>query len=122
MNITVSQRPHASVVQMQGRFLGSLHGDAFRGTLDELKRQDRRNVVVDLSRVDFMDSSAIGALIGGLTTMRREGGDIRLAGLERRTRDLFLMTRLLGNVFADYPTPEEADRSYAAAAPVRPAS
>src|SRR5690606_8857104 len=54
----------------------------------------------------------IGALIAGLTSMRRSGGDIRLPNLEKRIQGLFVMTRLLGPVFENYDTVEEAIERY----------
>jgi anti-anti-sigma regulatory factor len=51
-------------------------------------------------------------LISGLTTMRRDGGEIRLAGLEARIKNLFVMTHLLGPVFEAHETASDALRSY----------
>jgi anti-sigma B factor antagonist len=112
MNISVSDRYHAAVVHLKGKFLGSMHGDDFKDTLAELRAQGKKHVVLDLSAVAFLDSTGVGALIAGLASMRRDGGDIRIAGLEHRARDLFLMTRLLGPVFDEYPTIEEAEGSF----------
>jgi anti-sigma B factor antagonist len=41
-------------------------------------RGDTR-IAIDLSEVDFMDSSGLGAIIGALKTVRQEGGDLRIA-------------------------------------------
>ena len=58
-----------------------------------------------------MDSSGIGALIGALTTMKKVEGDVKLAGMKDRIKNLFLLTRLLGPVFEDYDSVEEAAAS-----------
>ena len=121
MSLRLDERYSAAVIQIQGKFLGSLEGDQFRAMLQSLKEAGRTNVVVDLSRTDFMDSSALGVLIGGLTTMRREGGDIRLACIEKRIKNLFLITRMLGPVFQDYATVAEAEMSYRDHPPAPPA-
>ena len=55
-----------------------------------------------------MDSSGIGTLIGALTTMRTAGGDLKLACMKDRIKNLFVLTRLLGPIFTDYDTVEEA--------------
>lgn len=122
MHFNVTDRYHAAVIEIQGKFLGSLHGEDFRDILDDLKANNRTRVVVDLSQTAFMDSSAIGALISGLTTMRRAGGDMRLAGMDKRVKNVFLMTRLLGPVFEDYPSVEEAATSYEQNPPPAPAA
>ena len=66
-------------------------------------------MVVDLSKTDLIDSSGIGVLISGLTTMRRDNGDVLLSALQDRIKAIFQMSRLLGPpVFQDYENAEEA--------------
>lgn len=112
MAITVEEQYQANVIKITGKFLGSVYGREFKTTLNELKETGRPNVVVDLGETEMMDSSGIGALIEGLTTMRKAGGEIRLANLEERIRPLFLMTNLLGPVFKHYPSVEETAESF----------
>jgi anti-sigma B factor antagonist len=112
MAFTVKERYQAAVISIDGRFLGSTAGQAFREQLDKLLAAGRKQIVVDLSETEFMDSSAIGVLISGLTTVRRAGGDMRLAAVTRRIKGVFVVTRLLGNVFEDYETVDEAIESF----------
>ncbi|MFQ5569690.1 MAG: STAS domain-containing protein [Rhodothermales bacterium] len=108
MPFATRERNEALVFEITGKFLGSIDGPAFKETLDTHKEAGARRVVVDLSRTDLMDSTGIGVLIAGLTSMRNAGGDMCLAALKKRVRNVFLMTRLLGSVFEDYETLEEA--------------
>ncbi len=112
MSISVQDQYQASVVQIKGKFLGSVHGSELKDVLDQLKGAGKVNVVIDLGATDFMDSSGIGMLIGGLTTMRKVGGEVRLANLEKRIRNLFMMTRLLGPVFIAYDSVTAAAESF----------
>jgi len=113
MELHINEPPHAVVIGFSGRCLGSIDGPNFKETIDDLKAAGKTNVVVDLTNADFMDSTAIGTLIGSLTTVRKAGGDMRLAGMEKRIKNLFLLTRLLGPVFDDYETVDDALASYA---------
>lgn len=115
MPFTVSEHANIPVFHIKGKFLGSLEGEAFRARIEELKEAGKTNVVVDLGSADFMDSSGMGLLISGLTTLRRADGDMRLAAIEDRIKNLFLITRVLGPVFTDYPTVEAATESYSEA-------
>ena len=112
MPFSTKEEYQAVVIDIKGRFLGSIDGAAFKTTLSELLESGKINFVVDLSRADFMDSSGIGVLIGGLTSTRRAGGDMRLAGMTKRIKNLFLITKLLGSVFDDYDTVELALKSF----------
>lgn len=114
MSFPISERYNAVVVAVKGEFFGSVQGRSFRETIAELVEKGRTNVVVDLSEATLMDSSGIGVLIESAETLRAQDGDIRLAELETKMRNLFLMTRLLGDVFQTYSTVDEAVASYEA--------
>ena len=122
MSISVQDQYQASVIQIKGKFLGSVDGPELKQKLDDLKQAGKTNVVIDLGQTDFMDSSGIGALISGLTTMRKAGGDVRLANMEKRIQGLFVMTRLLGPVFDDYDSVDAAVESYSTNPPEAPGS
>lgn len=112
MPFTVNEEYNAVVFEIKGRFLGSVDGPKFKESLAEVIQGGKTQVVVDLSRADFMDSSGIGILIGGLTSVRRSDGDMRLAGMTKRIRNLFLITKLLGSVFEDYEDVKAAVDSF----------
>lgn len=111
MPFSTSEKYQAVVIQITGKFLGSIEGPAFKEKIEELKDSGKKKVVIDLSKADFMDSSGIGALIGAFTTMKKADGDVKLAGMKERIKNLFLLTRLLGPVFEDYDSVEEAAAS-----------
>lgn len=112
MSINVQDHFQATVVEIKGKFLGSVDGQEFKQKLDDLKKAGKTNIIVDLGKTDFMDSSGIGALISGLTSLRKAGGDVRLANMEKRIKNLFLITRLLGSVFDDYESVDSAAESF----------
>jgi len=113
MSITTTEHYHAVVVSLKGEFFGSIQGPVFSETLAQLRRDGKTNIVFDLSRTTLMDSSGIGVLIEALKELRSLGGDLRLAELETKMRNLFLMTRLLGEVFEIFDTVDEAVESFA---------
>ncbi len=112
MPFNISEQYHASVVQITGKFLGALEGAAFKEAINGLRDTGKTRLVIDLSKTDMMDSTGIGLMISTLTTMRQAGGDVCLAGMEKRIKNLFLLTRLLGPVFTDYETVEDALASF----------
>ena len=110
----VSERYQAAVVTVDGKFLGSVHGPDLVESVDGLTEQGRTQVVVDLSDATLMDSTGIGVLIGQAERLREAGGDLRLAGVRKKLRNLFVMTRLLGEVFVLYDDVDDAVDSYSA--------
>lgn len=112
MPFSVKTNSGIPVFEITGKFLGSIEGPDFKEAVDTQKSAGHPHGVVDLSKADFMDSSGIGVLIGSLTSMRNAGGDLRLAGMTKRIKNLFVVTRLLGSVFEDYDTVDDAVASY----------
>ncbi len=52
------------------------------------------NVVVDLSHVEFMDSSGLGALVSGLRATRQSGSDLRIAGAGPQVLSILKLTNV----------------------------
>lgn len=67
----------------------------------------QRSFVIDLSAVDFMDSTGLAALMSCLKSLGGEG-QIVLAGPSAKVMKLFTLTRLDKGVFSIFPTTEEA--------------
>lgn len=73
---------------------------------------DRTQVVLDMSRLAFVDSSGLGALISCLRQLNGRRGDLRLCAMSKTVRALFELMRM-HRVFNIYDTREEAVRSFA---------
>lgn len=85
-----------------------LHSAAqLRAALLEACAVEAPCVVVDLSGVNFMDSSGIGVIVGALKRARERGGNLSLVGLQPRVRRIFEITGLLG-ALPFYATVDEA--------------
>jgi anti-sigma B factor antagonist len=91
--ITATTDQGVTVLQCSGRVvLGESAGlrDAIR---DALSRGET-HIVLDLTGVNYIDSSGIGELVSGYTVTRNSGGNLLLAGLQKRVRDLLQITKL----------------------------
>ncbi len=78
-----------------------------RERLVELIDGGARQVVVDLSRVDFLDSTGLGVLVGALKRLRAVGGTFGLVCVKEPLLKIFRITAL-DQVFPLYPTVEAA--------------
>ncbi len=76
-------------------------------SLAEIIARKPDHVVVDLSKVSYIDSSGLAVLIEGMQTVQRNGGKFALAGLQDGVRPIFEIARL-DQVFRIYPTVDEA--------------
>ncbi|MEM8557259.1 MAG: STAS domain-containing protein [Bacteroidota bacterium] len=111
MTISTTERDGVTVLALDGDVMGGPDGTALHNRLSDLRAEGVQHVVVDLTGVRLMNSSGLGMLIGGLTTMKNGGGDLRLAGASVNLRKLFTMTRL-DKVFRQYETAADAVASF----------
>jgi len=111
MSFNTSERYNSVVIEFKGNVMGGPDAVSLNEKLHELIDQDKKNVVVDLSKVKFMNSSGLGMLIGALTTMRKAGGDLRLANPADKIESLLIVTKLI-SVFKHYKSVEEAAESF----------
>ena len=111
MNYNVDERYNAVVVTLKGNVMGGPDGQKLHDTLHELKEQGKRNIIADLGKVKFMNSSGLGMMISALTTMRNAGGDLRLANVADRIQSLLVITKLI-TVFRHFDSVEKAVQSY----------
>ena len=81
-----------------------------RDTLQRLLADGDRKFVVNLEAVDYIDSSGLGELVSGFTTVRNQNGQLKLLNLTRRVRDLLQITKLL-TVFESFDNETEAIKS-----------
>ena len=84
---------------------------SLRDAIGEVVEQDNPRVVVDLDSVPFMDSSGLGALMGGVRRLREAGGDLAIACTREQHLKLFTITGF-GEGVSIAPTVEEAARGF----------
>ncbi len=93
MELKVRQEGGVAVVNVEGEV--DLHGTPrLRESLTELVRPANAKVVVNLARVNYIDSSGLGVLVGAMKAAGKSGGKLVLAGLTREVRTVFELTRL----------------------------
>jgi anti-sigma B factor antagonist len=101
----------ANIISLDGKLMGGPFGEEMNKTLHNLLDEGKKRVVVDLSKVGFVNSSGLGILISGLTTMRNGGGDLKLAGISSKIDGLLSITKL-NQIFEQHPSVEEALKSF----------
>jgi anti-sigma B factor antagonist len=73
--------------------------------------EGRKQIVIDLEKVGFMNSSGLGILIGGVGMLKGAGGGLRLANASPKIASLITIARL-GSVLETYPSVKEAVASF----------
>jgi len=111
MKVKTIEKYGAVVIELKGNVMGGPEAQEFSDTLHKLINDEKKNVIVDLAETKFMNSSGLGMLISGYTTMKNGGGSMKLANATEKIESLLVITKLI-TVFEHYTTVEDAVNSY----------
>ena len=93
VKITTRSLGDVRVVDVCGRITLSGGSAELGETLRDIASKGGKKVLVNLGEVSYLDSSAIGELISGFTTITNRGGNLKLLSLNQRVMDLFRITK-----------------------------
>ncbi len=99
------------IVDFSGKITLGEGSATLRRTIRELIDRGHRRIVLNLADVDYIDSSGIGELVSGYTTVRNVEGELKLLQLTKRVHDLLQITRLF-TVFDVQSDEDSALRSF----------
>ncbi len=111
MKIKTSEKYEAVIIELKGNVMGGDDTKDFNDLLHKLIDEGKKKVVLDLSEVKFMNSSGLGMLISGLTTMKKAEGTLKLAGTTEKIESLLIITKLI-TIFESYDTVDEALKTF----------
>jgi anti-sigma B factor antagonist len=100
-----------AIVDFSGKITLGEGSSTLRNTIRQLVELGHRKIVLNLSDVDYIDSSGIGELVSGYTTLRSASGELKLLNLTKRVHDLLQITRLF-TVFDVQSDEDDAIRSF----------
>jgi anti-sigma B factor antagonist len=100
-----------AIIDFSGKITLGEGSSTLRRTIRELIDKGHRKIVLNLYDVDYIDSSGIGELVSGYTTVRNVEGEMKLLHLTKRVHDLLQITRLF-TVFDVQPDEKSALKSF----------
>jgi anti-sigma B factor antagonist len=100
-----------SVVDVAGRITLGEGSSALRETLREMVGKNQKKILLNLGDVSYIDSSGIGELVSGFTSVTNSGGQLKLLNLNKRVKDLLQITKLY-TVFDVHDDEAHAIRSF----------
>lgn len=111
LEIHEREREGITILDLKGRITVGPEASALRERVAALNEQGKRNLVLNLEHVDYIDSTGLGALVICATTLRKAGGNVKLLNLNRRNIELMIMTKLAA-VFEFFNDEQDAVSSY----------
>jgi anti-sigma B factor antagonist len=107
MDFTTETHGNVTVVALEGNLMGGPDASSLNNKLHELQAAGKNTIVLDLSKVQFINSSGLGILIGGASMLKTAGGALKLACASDKILAIIKITKL-EKVFETYRTVSDA--------------
>lgn len=100
-----------SVLDLSGKIVLGEGDGQVRDRIKDLLADGQKKILLNLAEVNYIDSAGLGALISSYTTAKRLGGQLKLANLTKRIKDLLAITKLI-TVFEAHDSEEAGIASF----------
>ncbi len=100
-----------TVVEVSGRITLGEGSAVLRTMIHDLLAKGQKRIILNLGDVNYIDSSGIGELVSAFTSVKKQGGELKLLHLTRKVHDLLQITKLY-TVFDVYSDEQTAIRSF----------
>ena len=113
MSVKLSTRQvgDVTVIDAHGRITLGEGSSTFRDSLRDLSAKGSKKLLLNLGDVSYIDSSGIGEMVSGFTSVTNQGGQLKLLNLTKRLKDLLQITKLY-TVFEVFDDEAAAVRSF----------
>ncbi len=108
---TFQIRPGISVVQLKGSVHAGTDCRKLEQQVEGVIQEKTQRIILDLTHVTHIDSSAIGSIVRCLMNAKKIGGTIRIAGVKGMLEGTLKLTKV-DKLFEIYPTPEAAAENF----------
>ncbi len=111
VKLTTRQVGDVTVIDVAGRITLGEGSSVLRDAMRDLVGKGQKKILLNLGEVSYIDSSGIGELVSGFTTVTNGGGALKLLNLNKRVKDLLQITKLY-TVFDVHEDEASAIRSF----------
>jgi anti-sigma B factor antagonist len=108
---TTLQSGKIGIIEVKGSLVGGEETDELRNAVADFMEQGTRKLIIDLGKVTYLNSTAIGVLVSAHTTFSKNKGRVKLCGINKSINNIFVITKLT-LVFDVAETREEAVQGF----------
>src|ERR1044071_3770274 len=94
MKTSTRQVNGITIVDCSGRITLGEGSVVLKDAIRVLLSKGQKRILLNLGDVNYIDSSGIGELVSAFTTVRNQGGDLKLLNLTKKVHDLLQITKL----------------------------
>ena len=111
MKIGRHEEGSVTIIEPKGKITIGEGDVLLREEISKLLAENKKQLVLDLSGVSYMDSAGVGELVSVYTSVKNRGGELKLSCLTKKIKDLLQITQLM-TIFDTHESTPEAVRSF----------
>ncbi len=112
MQIEERRSGDVMILDLTGKLTIGDGDELLRDKINSLLQQKQRQLLLNLEGVPYIDSAGLGEIVRTYTTVKNNGGDLKLLNLTKRIADLLAITKL-ATVFESFDSEEDAVNGFA---------
>src|SRR4051794_39558163 len=94
LEIEQREREGITILDLRGRLIVGEPVAELRERITRLCESGAKNLILNLKHVDYIDSTGLGGLVIAFTSIKKQGGSMKLLSLSRRNIELLVLTKL----------------------------
>ena len=113
MKLNDREQGNIVILEPKGKIMGGPDASLLHDKLYECIEKGRKKVIIDLAKVDWMNSTGLGILITNYSTLKKSEGSLKLVNVNKRIESILMVTKL-NTVFETFPSESDALASFTA--------
>ncbi|MFZ5553843.1 MAG: STAS domain-containing protein [Bacteroidota bacterium] len=98
-------------IELYGRLMDKAHASELLSKMDALILEGKNRFILNLTAMDYMNSSGLNTMVNMLTKARSKGGEVLVANVSKKVKELFIITKL-NTLFTVTENMEEAEKHF----------
>ena len=111
MKIEKRKKGNVTIFDLKGKILFGDGIDELRQSINAAIKDSEKQLVLNFADVPYLDSTGLGEVVRSYTTLKKEGGTVKIANLSNKVKDLMMVTKLI-TVFETFESENEAVKSF----------
>ena len=108
---TTTRNGTIGLIEVRGSLIGDGDTDQLRSAVADFLEQGIVRLVINLQKVNYLNSSGIGAIIAAHASYKKNAGEVKVSGVSGNVQNLLAVTKLI-DIFDVYDTPNEAVEAF----------
>lgn len=111
MKIEKRKKGNVTILDLKGKILIGEGIDDLRDAINSSIKAKEKNLILNFDQVPYLDSTGLGEVVRSYTSLKKEGGMVKIINLTQKVRDLLSVTKLI-TVFETFEDEDKAINSF----------